>query len=93
VVTTTVRTYNSKRKQWEGFHISDNQMVFFGAIKPTQSQIMEHYQPEEAPLTVWLFSEINQDSFKVTVNQSNDRGASYVKIADIWAKKRTTVIP
>jgi hypothetical protein len=93
VVTTTVRTFNSKKTQWEGFHISEGQMAFFGAVRPNPGQIMEHYQPEGMPLTVWLFSDLTQESFRVTVNQSNDHGATYVQIADIWAKKRTTIIP
>jgi hypothetical protein len=93
VTTTTVRTFNPKKNQWEGFHIGDGQMVFFGAVRPTSTQIMEHYQPEGLPLTVWLFSEFTNDGFKVTINQSNNGGASYVKVADIWAKKRSTVIP
>jgi hypothetical protein len=92
VVATTVRIFNSSRTQWEGFHVINNQMIFFGVVKTDQNQIMEHFNVPDGPLTVWLYHDLEKDSFKVTVSESADGGLTYRKTAEVWAKRRDTTL-
>jgi hypothetical protein len=90
---TTVRMPNLQRQNWEGFHILDGRMIYFGVVRTASNQIMEHYQLEGEPLMVWMYDDLEMASFKVTINQSTDNGATWTKVADIWAKRRSTVLP
>jgi hypothetical protein len=90
---TTIRMFNPKRQAWEGFHVLDGSMIYFGVTKTPGNQIMEHYQREGEPLVVWVYSDIKRDSFKVSVSSSNDQGASWTPVAELWCKRRETVIP
>jgi hypothetical protein len=84
---TSVRHFNTGRKAWEGFHIQTGQMHYFGATF-NQNQLVESYQIENGPIMVWVFEELQNDSFKVTISQSTDNGTSYTTLGQIWAKKR-----
>jgi hypothetical protein len=90
---TTTRMLNAKRSTWEGFHIMNSSLVYFGVTKTPQNQIMEHYQTEDGQLIVWLYSDLSSTSFKVTISQSADKGATYTKVGEMWTKRRETVIP
>jgi hypothetical protein len=90
---TTVRIHNPKRQAWEGFHVLDGSMVFFGATKTPHNQLMEHYKTEDGPLVVWHYEDVKRDSFKVTVSHSADNGATWVRVAELWCKRRQTIAP
>jgi hypothetical protein len=89
---TTVRMFNPKNGTWEGFHVMDGAMVYFAVSKTKTNQVMERYQLAGEPLVVWLYEEVKPDSFKVSVSHATEQGA-WVKVADLWCKRRRTVIP
>jgi hypothetical protein len=93
IQTTSTRLFNPKLHVWEGFHIEGGQFIFFRAAKSQDGQIVEHYQAEGGPLVVTVFSDFTANSFKATISESTDKGASYAKVAEIWAKKRGVFIP
>ena len=90
---TTVRMLNQKRGDWEGIHVIDGAMVYFRTAKAASGQIEERYQIEGAPMTLWTYSEVLQDSFKVTISQTTDQGATRRVVAELWCKRRQTVVP
>jgi hypothetical protein len=90
---TSTRIFNPKLHVWEGFHIIDGQMLFFRAAKSQDGRIVERYQAQDGPLVVTVYSDFTANSFKATISQSNDNGASYSKVAEIWAKKREVYVP
>jgi hypothetical protein len=93
IQSTSVRVFNPKLGLWEGFLIRDGHMFFFRASKNAEGKIVEHYQAEGGPLVVTVFSDFKPGSFKAAISQSTNNGASYSPVAEIWAKKRETVIP
>jgi hypothetical protein len=90
---TTIRMPNAQRQNWEGFHVLDGRMIYFGVARTASNQIMEHYQLEGEPLVAWTYYDLEMASFKVAISQSANNGASWTKVADIWAKRRSTVMP
>ena len=90
---TTVRTYNPKRQAWEGFHVLNGAMIYFWVVKTPRNQIIERYQREGEPLIVWLYADLQPDSFKVTISQSTDNGNSWALLGELWCKRRSTVVP
>jgi hypothetical protein len=68
-------------------------MIYFGVSKNPQNQIVELYQIEGGPLMAWLYSDVARDSFKVAISRSVNNGASYTVEAELWAKRRRTVLP
>ncbi|MDR2443791.1 MAG: hypothetical protein LBE31_09775 [Deltaproteobacteria bacterium] len=93
ILITSIRLFNPQRNSWEGFHVMNGVMVYFGVTKTAQNQILEHYQTGDGRLIVWVYSDLNPSSFKVTISQSTDNGATYKAISEMWAKRRDTVIP
>jgi hypothetical protein len=92
---TSVRTFNEKIGQWEGFHLSDGRLIYVRVAKPERGggQLMEHFTPEGGPLTVWVFSDISASSFIVKISESLDKGSTYRPKAELWAKKRVPALP
>jgi hypothetical protein len=93
IQSTSTRVFNPKYNVWDGFHIIDNQLIFFRAAKDQGGKIVEHYQMEGGPLILTRFSDFTATSFKATISKTTDNGATYTKIADITAKKRNVFIP
>ena len=90
---TSVRTHNPKRQDWEGFHILNGSMIYFWVAKTQSDQILERYKLESGPLVAWLYEDVTSDSFKVSISQSEDQGGTWIKLAEVWCKRRQTVIP
>jgi hypothetical protein len=93
IQSTSTRLFNPKLHVWEGFHIQDSGFVFFRSARSQDRRIVEHYQTEGGPLVVTTFSDFTATSFKVTINESTNNGASYKEVAQIWAKKREVIVP
>jgi hypothetical protein len=87
IYSTTIRHFNTFRQSWEGFHIQNGQMFYFGAQR-NQNKIIESYQVENGPIVAWIFEEIERESFKVIITQSDNNGSSYQQMGQIWAKRR-----
>ncbi|MDR1040926.1 MAG: zinc ribbon domain-containing protein [Deltaproteobacteria bacterium] len=83
----TVRTFNRNSGAWEGVHVQNGRIFPFNASRNRDGNIYESYQ--DGPLTVtWIFYNITQEGFQVTVNQTADGGRTYALAAEIWAKRR-----
>jgi hypothetical protein len=93
IQSTSTRLFNPKLHVWEGFHILNSGFVFFRSARSQDGRIVEHYQTEGGPLVVTTFSDFTITSFKATLNESTNNGASYTKVAEIWAKKRGVIVP
>jgi hypothetical protein len=92
IQSTSTRIFNPKFHVWEGFHIVDNQLIYFRSARSQDGKIMENYQLEGGIMVVTVFSELTEDSFKATVSRSTNNGASYVQEAEIWAKRREVTV-
>jgi hypothetical protein len=88
ILITTIRHFNPIRNAWEGFHIQSGQMFYFGAVR-NNAKIVETYKIENGPIMVWVFDNMLNDSFQVTISQSVDNGSTYQTVGSLWAKKRS----
>jgi hypothetical protein len=87
---TTVRHFNVSKGAWEGFHIQKGHMYYFGSARNQgQNQIIESYQVEGGPIMIWVFENVQRDSFQVAISQSTDNGSSFQAVGRIWAKRRS----
>jgi hypothetical protein len=83
----TMRTFNRETGFWEGVHLQAGKIFPFAASKNQDGNIYESYQDGQLIVT-WIFYNITQDGFQVTVNQTSDGGRTYSLAAEIWAKRR-----
>jgi hypothetical protein len=91
IIMTSVRHFNPTKGLWEGFHIQSGQMYYFEANRG-QNQLMESYRLENGPIMVWVFENVQRESFQVAISQSNDNGGTFQQFGRIWAKKRAITI-
>ncbi|MDR1038324.1 MAG: zinc ribbon domain-containing protein [Deltaproteobacteria bacterium] len=87
----SMRTFNSKADRWEGVHLQGGRIFPFTASRNSDGNIYESYQDGQL-LVTWIFYNITQEGFQVTVNQTSDGGRTYALAAEIWAKRRIVEI-
>jgi hypothetical protein len=89
----TLRTYNEERGVWEGVHVQAGRIFPFNATRNPDGNIYESYLDGQSQVT-WIYYNIADDGFQVTVNQTEDGGRTYRLSAELWAKRRgITAVP
>jgi hypothetical protein len=92
IIATAVRAYDTSAGAWRGFRVQDGRAFHFSASRNQDRNIYETYQ-DGTLLVTWIFFNITQEGFQVTLNQTTDGGMTYSMTAEIWAKRREILQP